>query len=96
MGMGRGILLKTGATAAMGMRKRLDVGNIKHPDTSFVRIQDRVRSGACPIEKVAGAENSADILTKHVSRDVMTRHMETMGVVAECGRAKSAPTIEHK
>ena len=36
------------------------------------------------------------MLTKHVARDTMHKHMRKIGIMAEDGRAKSAPTIEHR
>ena len=58
-------------------------------------ILDRLKKGDFALTKVPGSENPADILTKHVSKDVMYKHMEAMGLRAEDGRAASAPTLQH-
>ena len=93
MGFERSLLLRTDATAAMGMSRRLGIGEIRHLDTSLLWIQEKVRSGACPIDKVPGAENSADILTKHVDGPLLRFHLAKIGLVAETGRAESAPAL---
>ena len=54
------------------------------------------KKGDFKLSKVAGSDNPADILTKHVSRDIMMKHMTKMGLVVEDGRAKSAPSLQHK
>ena len=86
----------TDATAAIGICRRRGLGKIRHLATADLWVQDRVRRGDFKLTKVLGSENPADLLTKHVPRDVMLRHMERVGIKAECGRAKSAPTIEHR
>ena len=93
MCMDRSILLKTDATAAMGMSRRLGIWKIRHLDTQLLWIQEKVRSGVCPIEKVAGAENGADVLTKYVAGPLLKSHLARLGLVAETGRAASAPEL---
>ena len=66
-----------------------------HLHTADLWVQDQLRKGICSITKVLGANNPADLLTKHVPRDVMRKRMEFMCLMSETGRAHSAPTIEH-
>jgi hypothetical protein len=100
LAMDLGILLDreilTDATAAIGICRRRGLGKIRHLATADLWVQDRVRRGDFKLTKVLGTDNPGDLLTKHVARDVMLRHMERIGIRAESGRAKSAPTIEHK
>ena len=56
-------------------------------------MQDRLKRGDFTLTKVAGADNPADLLTKHVSRELMVKHMTAMGIYGEMGRAESAPTL---
>ena len=58
-------------------------------------VQDRVRRGDFMLSKIPGADNVADLMTKHIPRDVMQKHMRAMGLHAEDGRASSAPTLQH-
>ena len=46
--------LRTDATAAMGMARRLGIGNIRHLDTSLLWVQHAVRSGEVELETVPG------------------------------------------
>ena len=57
-------------------------------------MQDRVRSGGFKIEKVPGDQNVADLLTKHVDRAALCRHLAALGLVKEEGRASMAPRID--
>ena len=88
--------VSTDATAAIGICRRRGLGKIRHLATADLWVQDRVRRGHFKLMKVLGSENPADLLTKHISKDVMMRHMERIGISAESGRARSAPTIEHR
>ena len=86
----------TDATAAIGICRRRGLGRIRHLHTADLWIQDRLRKGDFKLTKVPGAENPADMLTKHILRDTMLKHMERMSMKSESGRAKSAPTIQHR
>ena len=96
LGISLDLEVLTDATAAIRICRRRGLGKIRHLATADLWVQDRVRRGDFKLTKVLGTENPADMLTKHISRDVMLRHMERVGISAESGRAKSAPTIEHK
>ena len=69
------------------------MGKVRHLATADFWIQDRIRKGDFALVKVAGAENPADILTKHVDKPLMLKHMEALGLSIEEGRAESAPAI---
>ena len=83
------------ATAAMGICRRRGLGKLRHLHVADLWVEDRLRRGDFQLTKVLGSDNRADLLTIHVSRDIMLRHMETIGIRAEVGRAKSAPTLQH-
>lgn len=86
----------TDATAAIGICRKRGLGKIRHLATADLWVQDRIRRGDFKLTKVLGADNPADMLTKHVARDTMHKHMRKIGIMAEDGRAKSAPTIKHR
>ena len=86
----------TDATAAFGICRRRGLGRIRHLHVADLWVQDRLKRGYFSLTKVAGSDNPADILTKHVSRDIMLKHMKNMGLMVEEGRAGSAPTLRHK
>ena len=52
LGISFSLQLRTDATAAMGMCRRLGIGKIRHLDTSLLWVQEKVRSGAVLPEKV--------------------------------------------
>ena len=96
LGISLDLEVLTDVTAAIGICRRRGLGKIGHLATADLWVQDRVRRGDFKLTKVQGSENPSDILTKHVTRDIMMKHMRRMGILSESGRAKSAPTIEHK
>ena len=81
------------AMAAIGIARRRGLGKVRHLAVADLWMQDRIRKGDFKLEKIAGAENPADMLTKHVARDLLQKHMVTLGLFLEDGRADSAPEI---
>ena len=78
-----------------GVCRRRGLGRIRHLATADLWIQDRLRTGDFTLEKVLGAENAADMLTKHLNRQLLENHLSTLGVYFEEGRSDLAPTIDH-
>ena len=70
----------TDATAAIGICRRRGLGKVRHLHTADLWVQDRLRKRDFALTKVLGADNPADLLTKHVPRDVMRKHMELVGL----------------
>ena len=62
------IVIKSDATAAIGMAKRQGLGRVRHLATSDLWIQQRLRQGDFSIQKHPGISNSADLMTKVKSR----------------------------
>ena len=87
--------VQTDASAAIGICRRRGLGKIRHLATADLWVQDRVRAGDFSLEKIPGVDNTSDILTKHVERPLLLRHLGTLGLRLEGGRADSAPTMEH-
>ena len=85
--------VRTDATAAMGMARRLGICKIRHLDTSLLWVQQAVRSGEVVMEKVPGVENTGDALTKYLPGPELRKHVERMCIFFEEGRAKSAPRL---
>ena len=93
LGIKMKIVLKTDATAAIGMSRRLGIGKVRHLDTSLLWIQQKVREKVVEVEKIPGADNPADILTKYVDAQLLKRHLTTIGLHYESGRAALAPEL---
>lgn len=79
------------AKAAIGIRRRKGLGNIRHLATTDLWIQHKVRSKEIDLCKVAGAENPADILTKYVARQLMDGALKRLGMAKLDGRPACAP-----
>ena len=81
------------ATAAIGISRRRGLGKVRHLATADLWMQDRIRKGDFALDKMLGADNPSDMLTKHVTKDLISKHMVTLGLSYEDGRAESAPAI---
>ena len=87
------IELLADSAAAIGICRRTGIGRVRHLAVGQLWIQERLRAGQFRLFKVLGTNNPADLLTKHVPRDLMVKHMQKMGIVCESGRAESAPAL---
>ena len=83
------------ATAAIGICRRRGLGKVRHLATADLWVQDRLRKKDFTLDKVLGSENPADMLTKHVDKATLMKHVKTLGLRLEGGRADSAPSIDH-
>ena len=88
LGLSFSLTALTDATAAIGMCRRRGLGKISHLAVADLWIQDRVKTGDFALQNVAGAENPADLLTKHVEYPVMMKHLSFLGLVPETCRAE--------
>ena len=93
LGIELALRIMSDATAAIGISRRRGLGKVRHLATADLWMQDRIRKGDFALEKILGADNPSDMLTKHVNRDLISKHMVTLGLRYEDGRAESAPTI---
>ena len=73
------------ATAAIGIASRRGLGKLKHVDTVFLWIQERIESLKITVHKKHTTEMLADILTKFVTFKDIERHLESMGFVFRDG-----------
>ena len=87
--------IRTDATAAICVCKRRSLGKIRHLATADLWVQDKLKTKKITLSKIHGPANPADILTKHVDRRVLETHLRTLSMMADHGRAASAPTIHH-
>ena len=86
-------LLMSDASAAIGICRRRGLGKIRHLAVSDLWIQERLREHAFTLDKVAGVDNPADALTKHIERPTLLRLLPKMNVVKETGRPDSPPEL---
>ncbi len=58
------IRMRSDATAAIGMVKREGLGRVRHLATADLWLQQHVRRGSLSVEKIDGAANPSDMMTK--------------------------------
>ena len=63
------VTVHTDASAAIGIVRRAGIGKLRHLNVRYLWVQDQVKSERLGLKKVAGADNPADIATKHVNAD---------------------------
>jgi len=93
LGITLNLCVHTDATAAIGICRRRGLGKVRHLATADLWMQDRIRKGDFKLVKVLGADNPADMLTKHVDKPLLMKHCNALGLSYESGRAESAPAI---
>ncbi len=76
------IIIHTDSTAAKSMAPRFGTTRrTRHIDLRFLYLQNLIKLGTIRINKIPGAQNPADILTKYVIAEVLNRHAERLGLV---------------
>lgn len=86
--------MHTDSSAAVGICKRSGIGRVRHLAVGQLWVQEGLRRGDFKLFKVAGANNPADALTKHLAREDLDRHLEAMSVRRADGRAATAPKAQ--
>jgi hypothetical protein len=94
LGMALNGVVHSDASAAIGIVNRTGVGRLRHVRVQYLWLQDTVRDGALKVKKVKGEENPADLMTKHVSAELIRRHCNCLGYEQQTDRAKSAPKLD--
>ena len=78
-----GIALKaivmTDASAALGIAQGGGSGKLRHIDVQWLWIQEVHHEGKFRGNEIAGKENPADLMTKHLSSDELNKHIERLG-----------------
>ena len=93
LGMALEARVHTDASATLGIVQRQGLGKLRHISTQFLWIQDKVRNKQLEVVKVPGKDNPADILTKNVPAEILSRHLRTLRVSTSNDRATSAPQL---
>ena len=87
------VRVSTDAAAAVGICRRRGLGKIRHLATADLWIQDRLQKKDFELHRIPGVSNPADILTKHVDRTIIDKHLQALNHRFEDGRAANAPNI---
>ena len=93
LGLKWSLRVATDAAAAVGICRRRGLGEIRHLATADLWVQDRIKKKDFELVRVPGVSNPSDVLTKHVDRTILDKHLDTMNLRYQDGRAASAPSI---
>ena len=70
----------TDSSAALGIANRVGLGKVRHLDVQLLWIQQQQLRDRLTFVKIPGVKNPADVLTKFLGRDVMTKLLKAVGV----------------
>ena len=93
LGVDLSLEIFTDATAAKGIASRKGLGKTRHIAVHLLWVQERVARGDFKLTKVWGVDNPADLLTKHLTREVINNHMKKCNLKFLEGRAAEAPKL---
>ena len=93
LGVKTSITLYTDSSAARGIIHRAGLGKLRHLETGYLWLQSAVKAKKLQVRKVLGAENPADLLTKHLAAADMWKHLEKLRMSLEDGRSKAVHQI---
>ena len=81
------------ASAALGIIGRTGLGKLRHIDTSYLWLQQESIKKKLIMGKVKGTENPADMNTKGLSGDEITKYVKMIGMGYKEGRSELAPEV---
>ena len=78
------------SSAARGTCSRRGLGKLRHVQTRYLWVQERVQRKEVVIDAVGTHHNVSDMCTKTLPADVVQRHMSAMGQLYKEGRSQAA------
>ncbi len=88
------VQINTDSSTGKSIASRGGAGKIRHLDSRELWIQERVARGDIRLKNVAGEDNLADILTKHVDRKLLDKQIKGIGLWRRDGRHPLSPSIQ--
>ena len=82
------------ASAAIGIAHRQGLGKTRHIDVQYLRIQHEVKEGKLTVKKVSTNNYPADLLTKTMNGEKVTKYMAEKGFDIDNSRASTALTLQ--
>ena len=77
------ITLYTDSSAAKSMSNHFGSSKkAKHIEIRYFYIQNLIKDGVITLKKTAGTRNPAETLTKHISYEILSRHLSSIGICA--------------
>ena len=93
MGMKLQGVVYADASAALGIVQRRGVGKVRHIRTQSLWLQEAHATKRLGYEKIDGARNPSDLMTKHLADTLQQRHLDYMNAHSASGRAETAPML---
>ena len=81
------------ASAAIGIIGRTGLGKLRHIDTSYLWLQQDSIKRKLRLNKVKGTENPADMNTKGLNGDDISRYIRMLNMQHQEGRSELAPEV---
>ena len=91
LGLEKKLRVHTDSTAAQGICKRIGLGTQRHIATNTLWVQEKLRKKQFLLYKVHRDSNPADMLTKHLTYEKMTKCMDLINAEFRQGRPTAAP-----
>jgi len=87
------IRLYLDASAAKGILERSGISKIRHIDVNQLWLQEVCARKLIPAIKVDGTDNPSDLLTKHLTSNVIDRHLKFLDIEYREGRSDKAAKL---
>jgi len=87
-------ILKSDASAAIGIGNRVGSGKVRHIEVTQLWLQDKVSQKVFVLEKVSTDDNLADALTKGVDASAIQYHLEGVMIEIRHDRHPLAPELD--
>ena len=85
--------LHVDALAAKGMIERRGLSKVRHLDVNILWLQEQCARKILPVKKVAGEENVADLMTKHLVSPKIRKNIAGLNLRFAEGRANKAAQL---
>ena len=79
LGLKNEVIEETDASAAFQAAQKLSGSRMRHLETAEAFIRQIVKRRLVKLRKIPGGDNTSDILTKHVTKEVLNKHWATTG-----------------
>ena len=93
-GAERALEIYSDSSAARGTASRRGLGKLRHVQTRYLWIQERVAENHLRICPIGTKNNLADLCTKPIGRETCERHMKNMCQEYRLGKAVGAKKLE--
>merc|ERR1712078_313662 len=93
-GVDKSGIIYADSSAALAIAKRKGAGELRHINISCLWIQERQGTKELELRKVLGAENPADLMTKHLARQSLDKCMKQLNQDRAAGRARAGLDVQ--